>query len=108
MVRQHLERRNASHSFSGRYQTRRAQTLLDLLALVGAFVLAVLLRFDFVVPTEQLARFLIQLPLVVAIQFAALRLAGVHSFIWRYVGISEIRAFVRGGFYSVLPLVSMR
>src|SRR6267378_3453008 len=108
MVTQYLELRNASHSFSARYLTRRTQTILDLLALVGAFVLACLLRFDFVVPTEQLARFLIQLPLVVAIQFVALRLAGVHSFIWRYVGLSEIRAFVRGGFYSVLPLVAMR
>ena len=108
MVTEYLELNRPSYSLSARCLTRRTQTVLDLLALAGAFVLAYLLRFDFVLPANELAHLLIQGPLVVAIQFSALRVAGVHSFIWRYVGLSEIKAFVRGGFYSVLPLVAMR
>jgi FlaA1/EpsC-like NDP-sugar epimerase len=40
-------------------------------------------------------------------QFVALNLAGVHSFVWRYVGIAEIRAFViaSGSVFIILALI---
>jgi FlaA1/EpsC-like NDP-sugar epimerase len=74
--------------------TKRVQFLLDLLVLVGAFTLAYELRFEFDIPWAWVHPMLVQLPCVVLMQFAALNLAGVHSFVWRYVGISEIRPFV--------------
>src|SRR5450755_5186576 len=70
--------------------TRRVQTACDLVILTAGFVLAYLLRFDFALPRAVLLSALTQLPLVVALQFAALNVAGVHTFIWRYVGMREL------------------
>ena len=88
--------------------TRGIQFALDLCALVSAFALAYLLRFEFSVPEEELGRALQQLPYVVVIQFAALALAGVYSFIWRYVGLGEIKAFVYAALWSGLALAAVR
>ena len=49
-----------------------------------------------------------QLPLVVLIQLVALFAAGIYSFIWRYIGMAEIRSFVHAAFYSLAPIVLMR
>src|SRR6185503_6426138 len=87
---------------------RRIHYLLDLIVLVSAFVLAYLLRFDFAVPRSQFTDLFTQLPYVVLIQMAALSLAGVYSFIWRYVGMSESRAFVKAAFGSIFPILFLR
>src|SRR5215472_8344902 len=78
--------------------SRRVQFALDLWVLILAFVLAYLLRFEFVIPREWHHAFLVQLPYVVLLQFAALNLAGAHSFVWRYVGMNELRAFFYASF----------
>lgn len=78
---------------SARLLTKRVQFLLDLLVLVGAFLIAYELRFEFDVPPNWIHPMLVQLPCVVLMQVAALNLAGAHSFVWRYVGISEVRPF---------------
>jgi FlaA1/EpsC-like NDP-sugar epimerase len=88
--------------------TRRLQFFLDLLILTGSFHLAYLLRFDFAVPADSLAQAAVQLPVVLAIQVAALALAGVYSFIWRYVGMHELKAFVYAFWWSALALAVMR
>jgi FlaA1/EpsC-like NDP-sugar epimerase len=88
--------------------SRRIQYALDLMALMGAFMLAYMLRFDFEPTQEQFIRGLTQLPYVVLIQFATLCLAGVHAFIWRYVGMSEIRAFVNAACWWLVPLLVLR
>ena len=99
---------NNSTFGSGAYLTRKTQFGLDASTLVGAFILAYLLRFDFAVPHREAVYFLIRLPLVLAVQLVTLRLTGVNAFVWRYVGLSEIRAFVRGAIFSVFPLLLMR
>src|SRR5436853_350718 len=76
-----------------RFLSRRVQFAMDLLVLVGAFLLAYLLRFEFEIPRDWMHPMMVQLPCVVLLQFVALHLAGVHSFVWRYVGISEVRPF---------------
>ncbi len=74
--------------------TRRMQFILDLLALTASFLFAYLLRFEFVIPQKELFGAFVQLPYVVLIQIVALAVAGVYSFIWRYVGMREARSFV--------------
>ncbi len=80
-----------------RHLKREVQYLLDLAILAAAFVLACLLRFDFNPPASTL----IQLPLVVLIQFVTLSALGIYSFIWRYIGMAEIKSFVKAAVYSL-------
>jgi len=79
-------------------------TLLDGLLLVSAFALAYQLRFDFDVPERDLARLIVQLPAVVVVQCLCLHLCGVRAFIWRYVGMAEVKAFVVA---SLIPAAIM-
>jgi FlaA1/EpsC-like NDP-sugar epimerase len=88
--------------------TRGLQFALDVSTLVLAFVLAYLLRFEFALPDVELRNALQQLPYVVLIQLGALALAGVYSFIWRYVGLGEVKAFVYAAIWSGLVLTVLR
>ncbi|HYY99340.1 MAG TPA: hypothetical protein VE642_12140, partial [Pyrinomonadaceae bacterium] len=87
---------------------RRLHYVIDLAVLVSSFALAYLLRFDFELPRGQAEDFLTQLPYVVLVQMAALSLAGVYTFIWRYVGMSEARAFASAALFSALPVLAAR
>lgn len=80
-----------------RLLSRRIQFVLDITILLIAFVLAYLLRFDFVIPPGWSRHILIQLPYVMLLEFVALNLAGAHSFVWRYVGIAEVKSFFIAG-----------
>lgn len=88
--------------------TRRTQFALDLAVLVAAFGLAYLLRFDFEIPAPYRERALIQLPVVVMVQFVTLTLNGVYAFVWRYIGLKELGTFGRAALYSSLPLLLLR
>jgi len=102
-------RRTVSGKFSrGRQFVRAVQFGLDLTALLAAFWLAYLLRFDFRLPEGTLPDAQRQLPLVVGLQLAALALFGVYRFIWRYVGMAEIRSFVGAAAASAVPLLVLR
>jgi FlaA1/EpsC-like NDP-sugar epimerase/lipopolysaccharide/colanic/teichoic acid biosynthesis glycosyltransferase len=90
------------------FQTKPAQFALDLLVLVAVFALTYMLRFDFAVPRHEFFNALTQLPYVVLIQFSALCLSGAYAFIWRYIGMSEIKTFLKAAFWSVLPLLILR
>jgi FlaA1/EpsC-like NDP-sugar epimerase len=87
---------------------RRTQLAMDLLTLLAAFWLAYVLRFDFAIPGPIAEQALRQTPYVVAIQFAALAAAGVYNFVWRFVGMSEIRAFLNAALWSFLPIITLR
>ncbi len=88
--------------------SRGLQFLLDIATLVVAFVVAYLVRFEFAVPAKELGNAFQQLPYVVLIQFGALALAGVYSFIWRYVGMGEIKAFLYAATWSGLVVTVAR
>lgn len=88
--------------------TRRVQFLLDVAVLAAAFFAAYLLRFDFRIPESYVPRALIQVPLVVLLQFSILLLLGAYSFVWRYVGLRELDTFLRAAALSALPLVLLR
>src|SRR5262249_48191378 len=70
--------------------------------------LAYLLRFDFDVPPRDMQHMLYQLPFVMSLQMLTLLLAGVYSFIWRYVGMAEIKSFILAALWSALPLILLR
>jgi FlaA1/EpsC-like NDP-sugar epimerase len=82
--------------------------MLDGLVLIAAFALAYLIRFDFAIPLTERSPLFIQAVPVVLIQFALLRLTGVYTFIWRYVGMAELKSFVKAAVYSAIPLLLLR
>ncbi|HEX2255039.1 MAG TPA: nucleoside-diphosphate sugar epimerase/dehydratase [Thermoanaerobaculia bacterium] len=92
----------------GFWLRRRTQFVLDLSTLCLAFALAYLLRFDFAIPEQAATNLLTQLPLVVLLQFTTLVLLRAYSFVWRYVGMPEIRTFALAAAVSALPLVALR
>lgn len=102
------EQKTRSRIWWTRLLTRRAQFIMDLVTLAAAFTLAYLLRFDFTIPRQYVFQGLWQLTYVVLIQFAALIVTGVYTFIWRYVGMGEVRAFVKAAYWSFLPILAIR
>ena len=87
--------KNGKNVLWARVLSRQSQFLLDVLVLAGALIASYLLRFEFQLGPAQLQELLAQLPLVVLVQLAALILTGVYSFIWRYVGLAEMAAFLK-------------
>jgi FlaA1/EpsC-like NDP-sugar epimerase len=73
-----------------------------------AFVLSYLLRFEFRIPEPQVHNMLVQLPLVLLLQYGAMQVFGVYGFVWRYVGMTEIGAFLKAAWWSGLFLVVLR
>ncbi len=95
-------------ALQGHLLTRQVQYVLDLMVLVAAFMLAYSFRFEFRLDSFWLFNSTIQLPFVVLLQFAALAVFGVYSFVWRYIGMSEVQAFVKAIFWSGLVMVLIR
>jgi FlaA1/EpsC-like NDP-sugar epimerase len=103
-----LPNRNHLHVLPFRLIARQLQVGVDLMVLVLAFQFSYLLRFDFSIPAEELQHNLARLLLVVLVQLVTLKLVGVYSFIWRYVGMTELRAFVSAAILSCVPLLILR
>ena len=104
-----------TNSFPGLRQprapiSRRRLTLfaVDIATLAAAFVLAYLLRFDLVIPENQRTAFWRQLPVVLGIQMAAVFVARIPLFAWRYIGIREVNAFASAAAFSAVPLLVLR
>lgn len=109
MLPNHRKRLTGARHFWLKFPLSKGlQLTVDVVILVGALVLAYLLRFDFSLPQNEIVSGLIQLPFVVLVQLLALRVAGIYRFIWRYVGMSELTAFFRAALYASLPLLVLR
>jgi FlaA1/EpsC-like NDP-sugar epimerase len=102
------ERQARLREWQARLPNKQIQFAMDLVVLVAAFALAYLLRFDFSIPDQWLLYGLTQLPYVVLIQFVVLILMGVYSFIWRYIGMAEVKAFMWAALLSALPVIILR
>jgi pyridoxal phosphate-dependent aminotransferase EpsN len=108
-LRQRLpERPVEQRSLRSRLLRRHTSVGIDLLAMVSAFGLAYLLRFDFDVPRRLQLIGVMQLPLVLAVQLTALYMTGVLSFVWKYVGMAEVPAFARAAAGSATVLLAFR
>ena len=81
---------------------------LDLLVLCAVFIFSYLVRFEFVVPRDEWRNALLQLLFVIPFQAAALYACGVHKFIWRYIGLSDLGAFARAALLAAIPLLFLR
>ena len=99
---------NGKQVWWARLLSRRLQFFLDALVLLIAFVLANLLRFDFDIPDGWQLYAIIQIPLVILIQFSALNLTGARSFIWRYTGITHIKPFLYAALGSFTLILILR
>lgn len=84
------------------------QNLLDVIVLCTAFILSYLLRFDFSPSKEDLRLCVIQLFIVIPIQFLALHLFGIHKFIWRYVSVRESKRILTAIFVATIPIILLR
>ena len=92
----------------GRYLRREVQVALDLFVLVIAFFAAYLLRFDFEIPAVYVRNAAMQVPFVVALQLAVLWLVGVYNFVWRYIGLGELKAFLKAMLFCGIPMLILR
>lgn len=75
---------------------------------MSAFALAYLLRFDFDVPERETQYMLYQLPFVLLLQLLLLWLTGIYAFVWRYVGMAEVKTFIIAAALAALPLILTR
>jgi FlaA1/EpsC-like NDP-sugar epimerase len=91
-----------------RLMNRPGQFLVDLAMLAAAFLLSYLLRFEFVIPEQYFHNLAIQLPMVLLFQLGAMQIFGIYAFIWRYIGMGEVAAFLKAAWWSFLPLVLLR
>jgi FlaA1/EpsC-like NDP-sugar epimerase len=82
--------------------------VLDAAVLLAVFVFAYALRFEFRIPRLWFDRALVQAPVFVGLQIAALAASGVYTYIWRYVGLAELRGFARGIGISLAPIAALR
>jgi FlaA1/EpsC-like NDP-sugar epimerase len=87
---------------------KRLQYAADLLTLVVAFQAAYLLRFEFAIPRSEVIALVHQLPYVVLLQMTAMSMAGVQTFIWRYIGISELMPFAKAASWSAVVVLLLR
>jgi FlaA1/EpsC-like NDP-sugar epimerase len=91
-----------------RLLNRWMQLGMDVAVLGIAFCLAYLLRFDFVLGGDLVRRLVIQLPLVLLVQFCSLFVAGCYTVVWRYIGMAELQLFAKAAFWSGVVLVALR
>lgn len=87
---------------------KQLRFVMDVAVLSAMFWLAYGLRFDFEIPAESRAHALIQYPFVILLQFAAFYLMGIHTFMWRYVGLSEVKPMLKAAIIAAAPLLVMR
>jgi FlaA1/EpsC-like NDP-sugar epimerase len=66
------------------------------------------LRFEFEIPEPQKYNLLYQVPLVLLLQLVVLWRAGIYAFVWRYVGMAEVKAFVIAALCAACPLLLLR
>lgn len=87
---------------------RPVQFIADISVLAGAFLLAYLPAVNIKLGAFYFDTAIIQLPLVIFIQFSALFLVGGYSIIWRYISISDIFVFLKAAGISAVVLLVLR
>src|ERR1043165_6373528 len=87
---------------------RPVQFLADVAVLCAAFFVAYLPAINIQLGEFYVGVAIRQLPFVVLIQFSALFLVGAYSIIWRYIGIEDIKIFLKAFVISGAILFAFR
>ncbi len=87
---------------------RYAQFIIDLFILAGVFIFSNLIRFDFHLPKNYFYVMIIQMFLVVAIQFFIYSCMGIYRFVWRYISLKEISYFLYAPIIAAVPITLLR
>lgn len=101
-------RENWLHLKQSYFLTRKSQFIIDSLVLTSAFVFAYGLRFDFDIPAIDKRYMLYQLPVVLLLQLLLIWSTGIYAFVWRYVGMTELKAFLNAAVLAAFPMFFMR
>ena len=88
--------------------SRKTQIILDALAMILAFTLAYLLRFEFDLPQSAIRNLPVQTVLVVLLQSALLRYMQAHNIHWRSFSIYDLPAFLIPMGLACAPLMILR
>ncbi len=90
------------------FLSRTSQFLIDIAVLLTAFLLAVVVRFDWNVPSGMLRSLLIVMPYVVLLQYASLSLFGITRFSWRFISLRDAVQILAAISVSSAVLVALR
>ncbi len=94
-----------------RAMARRAATLLffvlDALFVNGAYLGALILRFDAAVPAEYMAAYFTLAPAATILTIAAFYFSGLYQKMWRYAGVREIYAILQAVTIASLLVVAV-
>lgn len=82
--------------------------IVDLMVLAVAFNLAYMFRFDFSMTEAEVRAATLQMTYTLPIEMAVLIGAGIYKFIWRYVGVRELKPFINTVLLASLPLLLLR
>ena len=99
---------HAARKQLGRYGYRLAQLSVDAGALAVAFVLAYLIRFDWLPDTETLDRLLLQTPYVVLLEVGLLYAHGARRLVWRFIALRDLPRLAEGVLLATLLLLVVR
>lgn len=91
-----------------RFGLRTIRVGLDVAILTVAYLLAFLMRFDWELSYASFRHFVITAPYVVMFQYAALYVARVPRFSWRFVGLHEVRCITLGLGAATLAFLLVR
>ena len=84
---------------------RIAEIIMDLILISVAYFSAYLLRFEGRLINPNLTFFVNTLPWVVIVKFIVFYYFGIYQSIWRYVGIRDMTAIVKGATLSTLIIM---
>jgi FlaA1/EpsC-like NDP-sugar epimerase len=90
---------------------RLAEVIFDVMLIALAYYGAYVLRWDAVLPPEQVAMFARTLAVVIVVQMLCFLMWGVYRGLWRYVGIDDLliiaKAVLTGVLLSALAVLAM-
>ena len=88
------------------HDNRRAFIIaIHLLLIVFAYLLAFFLRFEFIIPNENLLAFFYTLPLLIVVKAFFLYYFGLFSGLWKFVGIEDLWRILKASALSTVAFV---
>jgi FlaA1/EpsC-like NDP-sugar epimerase len=93
---------------STRQVLRLLQVAVDFVTLAMALLLALAIRFEGDIPQEMFERVMLNAPLVLTVQFAALATSGAHRMIWRYFSLRDAARLARSILVAAALLLLFR